>query len=307
MTFTETLAIQPVGPFDFDLTAQIFQRGDEKIRTFQGGVFTQVINVNNKLALVSLTSTGTVSQPQIAVEVKSNHPFTSLDKCSVLEMVSYVFNLNLNLCNFYQAIKNDATMKRITQQLYGLRNPTTPKVFESLVDSIIEQQISILVAIVLEEKLTKKFGERLELDGKSYFAFPTPHSLARRSVEEIQNIGLSRRKAEYVLGVANEIVSGKLNLEVMRNYSSAEKIISELDAIRGIGAWTAELTMLRGMQRLEAFPADDLGLRRVISKYYCDGKPIKSAEARNIAEAWGNWKGLAAFYLIVAEVKDITA
>ena len=64
--------------------------------------------------------------------------------------------------------------------------------------------------------------------------------------------------------------------------------------------------MLRGMQKLDALPADDLGIRRVISRYYCGGKPIKTEEAREIAKPWGRWKGLAAFYLIIAEVKDIS-
>jgi len=52
-------------------------------------------------------------------------------------------------------------------------------------------------------------------------------------------------------------------------------------------------------------PVDDFGIRRVISRYYCGGKPIKSAEAREIAKQWGRWKGLAAFYLIIAEIKGI--
>ena len=86
----------------------------------------------------------------------------------------------------------------------------------------------------------------------------------------------------------------------------AEEIIRELDAVRGIGVWTAELTMLRGMQRLDMFPADDLGIQRVISNYYCSGKSVKAAEAREIAKGWGRWKGLAAFYLIVAEIRDVT-
>ena len=91
----------------------------------------------------------------------------------------------------------------------------------------------------------------------------------------------------------------------MKNEKNPDRIISELDEIRGIGVWTAELTMLRGMQKLDALPADDLGIRRVISRYYCQGKPIKTAEAREIAKTWGRWKGLAAYYLIIAEVRDI--
>jgi DNA-3-methyladenine glycosylase II len=91
----------------------------------------------------------------------------------------------------------------------------------------------------------------------------------------------------------------------MKNQQDPQAIIAELDEIKGIGVWTAELTMLRGMQRLDALPADDFGIRRVISTYYRGGVPIKAAEAREIAEAWGKWKGLAAFYLIIAEVKGI--
>ena len=76
--------------------------------------------------------------------------------------------------------------------------------------------------------------------------------------------------------------------------------------IKGIGVWTPELTTLRGIQKLDAFPADDFGIIRVISNYYCSGKPIKTAEAREIAKKWGRWKSLAAYYLIIAEAKGIT-
>ncbi len=94
-------------------------------------------------------------------------------------------------------------------------------------------------------------------------------------------------------------------MEGLKNKAASEDIIRELDAIKGIGVWTAELTILRGMQRLEALPAEDFGIRRAISKYYCGGEAIKAAEAREIAEAWGDWKGLAAFYLICAEANCV--
>jgi DNA-3-methyladenine glycosylase II len=87
--------------------------------------------------------------------------------------------------------------------------------------------------------------------------------------------------------------------------TDVDRAVSMLDEVKGIGVWTAELTMLRGMQRWDVLPADDFGIRRVISAYYCGGKPIKAPEAREIAKVWGKWKGLAAFYLIVAEVKAI--
>ena len=212
------------------------------------------------------------------------------------------FDLNF----FYNDVENEPVMHQMTQQLYGLKNPTTPTVFESLVDSIVEQQISIKVAITIEHRLAKKFGENIDIEGKTYFVFPTPQNIASASISEVQQVGLSQRKAEYIHGAAELIAESKLNLEKMKTEKDPERIIAELDEIRGIGVWTAELTMLRGMQRLDALPADDFGIKRVISTYYCNGKPIKTAEARKIAEAWGRLKGLAAYYLITAEAKDIT-
>ena len=75
--------------------------------------------------------------------------------------------------------------------------------------------------------------------------FSTCQTVAETSVEEIQAVGLSRRKAMYVQRLARQIVSGKLDLESLKANQSADEIISKFDVIRGIGVLIAELTMLR--------------------------------------------------------------
>lgn len=306
MALTQTLTIKAQEPFDFDLSAQIFADGDRQVRVFADDSFSQVINIGGKLILVNITSKGTVDKPELSVELKSNSALSIDEKKKAEETITCIFNLKFHLSTFYEQAKADPIMVQITQKLYGLKNPTTPTVFEALVDSIVEQQISIKVARTVEHRLAKKFGDQLEIDGATYFAFPTPQNIASASIDEIQQVGLSRRKAEYIQEAAKLIVNDKLDLEHLTTHKNPEEIILELDEIRGIGVWTAELTMLRGMQKLDAFPADDFGIRRVISKYYCSGKAVDAGEAREIAKAWGNWKGLAAYYLIIAEAKDLT-
>jgi DNA-3-methyladenine glycosylase II len=306
MTFTETFPLKASAPFNFDLTAQIFSSGDQQIRAYANGIFHQVLKLKGNLVFINITSNGKIEQPKLSVAIKSNNPITSTDKKIAEKMVRFIFNLDFDLCSFYKDVENDPAMHQIAQQLYGLKNPTTPTVFESLVDSIVEQQISIKVAHTIEQRITKKFGEPLTIEDSAFYAYPTPQNIAKASIDDVRQCGLSQRKAEYIHGAAKLIADGKLDLEQMKNEKNPERIIVELDEIRGIGVWTAELTMLRGMQRLDALPADDFGIRRVISRYYCGGKPIKTAEARKIAVAWGRWKGLAAFYLIIAEVKGIT-
>ncbi|MBN1763567.1 MAG: DNA-3-methyladenine glycosylase 2 family protein [Methanomicrobia archaeon] len=291
------LTLKPVPPFDFHLSATIFAGGDPQIRTYENGKYWQVLRTK-KLMLATITSSGTVDTPELAIELTEG--ISTNDKKQIEDLVTSLFNLPLNLTAFYDAVKTDTTMATLTQRLRGLKSPTTPTVFEALVDSIIEQQISLNVAHVLERNVIKTFGDQLTLNEKVYYAYPTPENIAAGTMEQLRNCGLSMRKAEYIHGIVTAIVKGELDLEHFQTYENAEKIIKELVKIRGIGVWTAELTMLRGMHKLEAIPADDLGLRRHIAHYYCNDRKISGAEAREIAEKWGRWKGLAGYYLILA-------
>ena len=238
MAFTQTLTIKAQEPFDFDLSAQIFAGGDHQVRVFADVCFSQVVNIGGKLIFVNITSKGTVGKPKLSVELKSNSALSSEEKKKTEDTINYIFNLKFPLSTFYEQAKADPIMVQITQKLYGLKNPTTPTVFEALVDSIVEQQISIKVARTVEHRLAKKFGDQLEIDGDRYFAFPTPQNIASASLDEIQQVGLSRRKAEYIQEAAKLIVNDKLDLEHLKTHKNPEEIILELDEIRGIGVWT---------------------------------------------------------------------
>jgi DNA-3-methyladenine glycosylase II len=298
------MTVKPLSPFDFGLSATIFSDGDRQIRKYEKGRFWQVVRVDSKLFLAIITTAGTVDEPKLSVELESNEKLSPDEKVRAEEIVCALFNLNFDLKTFYEEARKDSVMAPLTHKLRGLKSPKTPTVFEALIDSIVEQQISLNIANKMEERLIKAFGEVLGLDKQFYYAFPTPQKLASASVRELRNCGLSQRKVEYIKDISKMITDGKLNLEELKDYKDANDIVEELDKIRGIGIWTAELTMVRGMQRLEAFPADDLGLRRVISHYYCNDRKISSEEARKIAEKWGTWKGLAGFYLIMASAID---
>jgi DNA-3-methyladenine glycosylase II len=307
MIFDHTLTIAAVAPLNFNLSAEIFRNGDPEIRRFEDGKFWQVIRIGDSLALTCSEAVGTDEKPRVKVKLRSKCGLTEEDKKDAAITISRLFNLGFDLSEFYDDVKRDATMSSIVKKLCGLRSPTTQFAFEALVDSIVKQQISLKVANAFERRIVKKWGDALTLEDKNYYAYPTPNKLASATQQELRGVGLSERKAEYVRNVSSLISAGKLDLEALKCRENVNEIIEELDKVKGIGVWTAELTMIRGMQRLEALPADDLGLRRTISNFYCGGKQITSIDARKIAESWGKWKGLAAYYLIVAEIMNLPA
>lgn len=299
------LTLIPTPPFDFDLSARIFSDGDEQIRKYENGRYWQVIRANGKLILIILKASGTIDKPKLLVELKSDKEISNNEKKTVNEIVCSLFNLDTDLKPFYEGVKNDRIMSRIVHKLKGLKGPSTETAFEALISSITEQQISLNVASSIERRMIRAFGDRLKLEDKLYYAFPTPEKLASVTLEQLRECGLSQRKAEYIIGVAKLIAEKKLDLDKLKSYKT-EEIIKELSQIRGIGAWTAELTMVRGMHRQEVIPTDDPGLRRHVSHYYFGDRRISSEDLRRVAENWGEWKGLAGFYLIVAESLGIT-
>ncbi|MGZ7117429.1 MAG: DNA-3-methyladenine glycosylase family protein [Methanobacterium sp.] len=297
--------IKPQEPYNFDLSCTVFRDGNPEIRNYDKGKFWQVIRANNKLIHIEVKSIGDVDKPELSVDMKSNSDISDDDKKSVLKKVSNIFNMDFNLKLFYETVQNDEIMFKLTKMLYGLKTPTTPTVFEALVDSIVEQQISLKAAHSIERRIIKTFGSTLNIGSHVYYAYPTPYQLNDATADQLRECGLSYRKVVYIKDISKFIVEGELDLDKFKEYKNIDKIIDELCKIRGIGKWTAELTVIRGLNGLNSFPADDIGIRRVISHYYCNDQKISSQEARNLAEKWGKWKGLAAFYLIVAEITNI--
>ena len=196
----------------------------------------------------------------------------------------------------------DPVMAGLVRQLHGLRAPSTPTVFEALVDSVIEQQISLHVAQGIEHRLIRALGNTIRTNGTTFYCYPTAPALAETTDAMFRACGLTIRKGEYIRGISQQILAGDIDPEAFRDEPDTEAVIHEMMKIRGIGRWTAELSILRGLHRPDAFPADDVGVRRFISQYYCGGKKITAAEARDLSERWGAWKGFAAYYLEVADL-----
>ena len=155
------LKIKPQSPFNFDLSAKIFSNGDSQIQKYENGSYWQVIRLNDKLVLVTVKSSGTVETPELTIDVKPDNNLDNEDFKLVKQIVTSIFNLNFNLQNFYEEMKEDKLISRLTTQLRGLNSTRTPTFFEAIVSSIIEQQISLKAAKSIETYMTKTFGSIL--------------------------------------------------------------------------------------------------------------------------------------------------
>ena len=297
---THRLTLKPVPPFNFDLSATIFSRGDPQFRNYEDGKFKQAVRVGDSVALLTIWSTGTVEEPVLRAELKSDRELSRKELDAARRLVTRMFNLDVDLKPFYRAAGGDPVMARFIKNLYGLKSPTTPTVYEALVDSIIEQQISLIAAHSMQNKLIRKFGEKFTAGGETFFMYPTPETLAGASIAALKSCGLSSRKSEYIKEISHMVVTGELDLDKFDAYQDIGAIRDELKAIRGIGDWTAEMTMIRGLHKMDSFPADDIGLQAKMSHYYGKEGRASSDDLRRVAENWGSYRGLGGYYMIIA-------
>ena len=301
-----SVRLHPRPPFDFSLSAAIFSRGGIRFRQFSEGVFRHALEAGGHPLLVEVRSAGTVEKPEIAIAIRSDRTVTAREQEEAAAIVSRIFSTGDDLAPFYRAMEPDPVMSDLVRQLHGLRAPSTPTVFEALVDSVIEQQISLKAAQSIEYRLISTLGHTFAAGGSTWHCYPGVQVLSETTDATFRACGLTLRKGEYIRGIAQLVLSGGLDPESYRGYPDTESIIAGLVKVRGIGRWTAELTILRGLHRPDAFPADDVGVRRFISRFYRGGEKITSADARIFAERWGAWKGFAAYYLEVADLMGIT-
>jgi 3-methyladenine DNA glycosylase/8-oxoguanine DNA glycosylase len=177
----------------------------------------------------------------------------------------------------------EPVLARLTEGLRGFRPPLAPDPYETLVTSITAQQISLHAAFAVRNRLIQAFGQPFE----HAYSFPTRTRMAAAEPEELLPLGFSRRKAEYVVGLAgSDLDLGGLAI------LSDEEVKARLTALPGIGEWTADWFLARHLARPEAWPAGDLGLRKAVIHYYGE------EDTRAAGERFAGHKNLAAHYLL---------
>lgn len=267
---------------------------------FENGVWRRAIQLDSgRLIPVSLRSIGIIESPKI--EATYFQTVNEKEKEELSRILEGVFSFSQDLTSLYAFMDKDPTLSDLKLKLYGLKvGSIGTTVFESIIKSIIQQQISIQVAFSITNKMVTRFGENLEAEGVIYYDFPTPKRLDEASLEEIKMCGLSWRKAEYVKGIAEKASDVEFYLERLRSLSN-EEVAEKLKKFRGVGTWTAEMVLSAGLKRNNCFPAGDLGVRRTISRLYSDEKILSEIEVRRIAEEWEEFTKDIVYYISCTE------
>jgi DNA-3-methyladenine glycosylase II len=181
-------------------------------------------------------------------------------------------------------VKRDRILKKLIPKFGPVHLLSRGDPFVTLARSVVGQQISVASAQAAWAKVEAACPKLV------------PQQFIKLGLEKLTTCGLSKRKAEYVLDLAQHFVSGALHVGKWTSMED-EAVIAELTQIRGIGRWTAEMFLIFNLSRPDVLPLDDLGLIRAISVNYFSGEPVTRSEAREVAANWEPWRTVATWYM----------
>jgi len=182
------------------------------------------------------------------------------------------FRKNDNMQEIIKSISKDKTVKKAIKQYEGLRIFKQDP-FQCMISFIISSNSNIQKIKNSLEKMTKKFGEKVEIQNKEFFLFPKPEKLARASIEEIKKCGVGYR-APFIKQAAEMVFSKKIDFKYLErsDYKEAKKNIC---LIPGVGNKVADCILLFSLNKLEAFPLDTWMIK-ILEKYYSNEFKIET-------------------------------
>jgi DNA-3-methyladenine glycosylase II len=185
--------------------------------------------------------------------------------------------------------RRDPALAAVIREVGPCRLPDLPRQppFMALAEAIASQQLSVKAADTIFARFCSLFGPD---------NIPDPHRLLQLEDEAIRAAGFSRSKVVFLRDLATHVAEKRLELDRLHELEDAH-VMEQLTAVKGIGVWTAEIYLMFRLQRLDVFPADDLGLVKAAQKVYGLRQRPTRKKLLKMAEAWRPYRSVAAWYL----------
>lgn len=275
-------------PFDWEaMLAFLELRAVAGVERVTEGMYWRTFDESGVLGVVSVAHDP--DRLELAVRVFASEP-VSLIRLGA--RVRRLFDLEADPEAIGRELGRDRTLRPLLKARPGVRVPGAWDPFEIVVRGVLGQQITVRGACTLAGRIVARVGRRLPAlpgvpDGLTH-AFPGPETLAGARLD---GLGLTGARERTLGTVADAVTSGEVVLDGSVEPATAR---AALEALAGIGPWTARYVVMRGLGEPDAFPDGDLGLRKSLGVV---GKPVSSAELRKASEAWRPWRAYAAILL----------
>ncbi len=302
---TTRITLRPDPPFRLDLTVwALRRRARNAIDSWDGERYSRLFEIDGVPALIVSSQISPPNNPEL--EILCIHRGRRVAVNRLTEFVRRLLGLDVSLADFYKLAATNARLEALARRFAGFRPPRFPTAFEAAVNAVCCQQLSLEVGLELLNRLAAAAGARRTYDGTTFFAFPQPRDIARLSEERLRDLGFSRQKAATLSALATILSADESFLERLADLDQ-DSVRTQLVGLKGIGRWSAEYIMLRGLGRLDVFPADDIAAQKNLRRWLAIGSGVSQSAYERIHRAlrkWCPYQGLVYFHLLLAGLAE---
>jgi DNA-3-methyladenine glycosylase II len=289
-------SLRPVMPFRLDLTVWALRRRfGNTVDVWQDETYRRVLAINDQAVLVEVTQ----KKSKLDVTIAGPNLCTEVRQKSTLAL-ERLLGIRDDLSNFYNFASYHPRLNKLATQFRGLKPPRFVTIFEGVVNGISCQQLSLTVGIIILNRLAERCGLS---SGPGKYAFPRPEDVARLNEGDLRMLGYSRNKARALIELSGSIIEGRLDLRELERLDNQE-CFERLVALRGVGRWTAEYVLLRGLGRTNVFPGDDVGARNNLERWLRLRKKLDYERVQRILSKWKDYGGLIFLHLLLKHLDD---
>jgi DNA-3-methyladenine glycosylase II len=303
VSYGRELVIEPCAPFRLDLTAwALRRRAHNTVDRWDASTYQRVVSLDGTPVALAVTQDGAPDAPRLIVAL-AGRPIDPPTATLARNTVDRLLGLNIDLAPFAAMAAADLLLGPLARRMRGLKPPRFASVFEALVNGVACQQLSLAVGIHLLNRLTAEHGRPVADDAAGPRAFPDPDQLATLQPHELNRHGFSVTKARTIIATAQAIVAGELDLESLQHLDDSAAI-ERLTSLRGIGRWTAEYVLLRGLGRLHIFPGDDIGAHNKLKRLFAIDTPLDYETVHQLVARWHPYAGVVYFHLLLQSLSE---
>jgi DNA-3-methyladenine glycosylase II len=292
----------PIPPFRLDLTVWALRRRPENaVDRWDGKTYRRTLMIDRKAVELAVHQRGRLEAPQLEVDLSGSHLAVQQEE-SARASLERMLGAQKDLKAFYKLVSCDPRLQPLVEEFRGLKPPQFPTVFESVVNGIACQQLSLLVGILLLSRLAQRACVTPAKAMDAAHAFPDAADLAEMKASSLKSLGFSANKSQALLDISSAIRDRRLNLESLVQLDN-QVAIERLVNLKGVGRWTAEYVLLRGLGRLDIFPGDDVGARKKLAQFLRKEKPLDYDGVHRAVAGWQPYAGFVYFHLLLARIK----
>jgi DNA-3-methyladenine glycosylase II len=297
-----TLLIRPEPPYRLDLTAWALRRRRRNEIDRWDGAYVRVLLIESLPVEVRVEQVGHMRDPVLHVRATSPAELSETACEEVRSQIVRLLGVEIDMGEFYELADAHPGFAELKDRFLGMRPPRFPGIFEALANAVANQQLSLEVGLTLLNRMAAAFGTASSGDGGPA-AFPSAEDIAVVRPDEVRRLGFSAAKTDYLLGIADAVAAGALDERVLERVERAEAQ-RQLLALRGVGRWSAEYVLLRGLGRLDVYPGDDVGARNALRGFFGLDHDPGYDEIQERLEPLDGVSGLLYFHLLLAGLAE---